>query len=142
MSVYQSSLLSDDNVNADDDDDDDDDGDDDDDDDDDDDSDERGGTGARIRAILDVMVDPAVEMCINAGMEKKGRGVQPGWDGAVFTINCLTYLQVRPCAVHVHRFSHHFSIRACWSRSGSRRRSGGRSRPWSINAYRCSPTNT
>jgi conserved oligomeric Golgi complex subunit 6 len=106
MSVYQSSLLSEDDVNADDDDDDgdDDDGEDDDDDDDDDNTDERGGAGTRIRAILDVMVDPAVEMCINAGVEKKGRGVQAGWDGPVFTINCLTYLQVRPCVMHVHCF--------------------------------------
>ncbi|KAH7889181.1 oligomeric complex COG6 [Phlebopus sp. FC_14] len=41
--------------------------------------------------ILDVMVDPAITMCI-AAAEKKAR-VRPRWDRAVFVLNCLCYLQ-------------------------------------------------
>lgn len=48
---------------------------------------------AGFRRILDVMVDPAVEMCTAAGEEKKR--VRRAWDRDVFVLNCLTYLQVR-----------------------------------------------
>lgn len=44
------------------------------------------------RAILDRMVDPAIEMCVVTSEEKhKSR---PSWDREVFVINTMTYLQV------------------------------------------------
>jgi conserved oligomeric Golgi complex subunit 6 len=45
-----------------------------------------------FRRILDVMVDPAVEICGAAAEEKKR--LRYGWDKEVFVLNCLTYLQV------------------------------------------------
>ena len=45
------------------------------------------------RAILDNMVDPAIEMCVLRAEEK--HRVRPGWDKEVFVINVVTYLQVR-----------------------------------------------
>lgn len=44
-------------------------------------------------AILDRMVDPAVEMCVLAADEK--HRLRPSWDKEVFIINVLSYLQVR-----------------------------------------------
>ncbi|KAF7799585.1 hypothetical protein EIP86_010822 [Pleurotus ostreatoroseus] len=43
------------------------------------------------RAILDRMVDPAIEMCVLAADEK--HRVRPSWDREVFVINAMTYLQ-------------------------------------------------
>ncbi|PSR77610.1 hypothetical protein PHLCEN_2v7800 [Hermanssonia centrifuga] len=43
------------------------------------------------RAILDQMVDPAVEMCVLASEEK--HRLRPSWDREIFIINVLTYLQ-------------------------------------------------
>ncbi|KAK0502969.1 oligomeric complex COG6 [Armillaria luteobubalina] len=42
--------------------------------------------------VLDIMVDPAIEMCTNAA-EAKARAV-PRWDMSVFVLNCLSYLLV------------------------------------------------
>jgi hypothetical protein len=47
---------------------------------------------AGFKRILDVMVDPAVEMC-SAASEEKQR-MRARWDKHVFVLNCLTYLQV------------------------------------------------
>jgi hypothetical protein len=48
---------------------------------------------AGFKRILDVMVDPAVEMCSAASEDKqKLRG---RWDKHVFVLNCLAYLQVK-----------------------------------------------
>ncbi|KDQ56782.1 hypothetical protein JAAARDRAFT_70472 [Jaapia argillacea MUCL 33604] len=44
-----------------------------------------------VDRILDVMIDPAIEMCV-AASEAKSR-FRRGWDGKVFALNCLTYLQ-------------------------------------------------
>ncbi len=44
------------------------------------------------RAILDRMVDPAIELCVLAAEEK--HRVRPSWDREVFVINAMTYLQV------------------------------------------------
>ncbi|KIM86455.1 hypothetical protein PILCRDRAFT_327206 [Piloderma croceum F 1598] len=46
---------------------------------------------AGFKRILDVMVDPAVEMCSAASEEKQRMRVR--WDKHVFVLNCLTYLQ-------------------------------------------------
>lgn len=67
MSVYQSSLLGEEG------------------------DDER--AAADFQRVSDVMVDPALEMCLAASEEKMR--VRPKWDGSVFVLNCLTYLQVR-----------------------------------------------
>ncbi|KAJ4481001.1 oligomeric complex COG6 [Lentinula aciculospora] len=40
--------------------------------------------------IGDVMVQPAVDMCLNAAEEKKQ--LRPEWDKDVFVLNCLSYL--------------------------------------------------
>jgi hypothetical protein len=47
---------------------------------------------AGFKRILDVMVDPAFEMCSAASEEKQRLRAQ--WDKHVFVLNCLTYLQV------------------------------------------------
>lgn len=47
---------------------------------------------AGFEKILDIMVDPAVEMCASTSEEKKR--VRPRWDQAVYILNCLSYLQV------------------------------------------------
>lgn len=47
---------------------------------------------AGFKRILDVMVDPTVDMC-SAASEEKQRW-RPRWDKHVFILNCLTYLQV------------------------------------------------
>jgi len=47
---------------------------------------------AGFSQVLDIMIDPVVEMCI-AASEKK-RLLQPRWDQAVFMLNCLSYLLV------------------------------------------------
>jgi hypothetical protein len=47
---------------------------------------------AGFEKILDIMVDPAVEMCIRTSEEKKR--MRPRWDQAVYVLNCLCYLQV------------------------------------------------
>ncbi|EGN95884.1 hypothetical protein SERLA73DRAFT_162575 [Serpula lacrymans var. lacrymans S7.3] len=44
-----------------------------------------------IQRILDVMLDPAVSMCLGAAAEKKR--VRPRWDDGVFGLNCLDYIQ-------------------------------------------------
>ena len=49
---------------------------------------------AGVKRILDVMVDPAVEMC-SAASEEKQR-LRPRWDQHVFVLNCLTHLQASP----------------------------------------------
>jgi len=46
---------------------------------------------AGFKRILDVMVDPAVEMCAAASEEKQR--LRPQWDKHIFVLNCLTYLQ-------------------------------------------------
>jgi hypothetical protein len=43
--------------------------------------------------VLDVMIDPALQMC-DAVAEETGRRTRGGWDREVFGLNCLTYLQV------------------------------------------------
>ena len=48
---------------------------------------------AGFAKILDIMVDPAIDMCASTSEEKKR--VRPKWDQPVFVLNCLTYLQVR-----------------------------------------------
>lgn len=47
---------------------------------------------AGFKRILDVMVQPAIEMCSAASEEKQRLRVR--WDKHVFVLNCLTYLQV------------------------------------------------
>ena len=42
--------------------------------------------------VLDVMVDPVIKLCVESS-EEKAR-VRPRWDGEVFVLNCLCYLQV------------------------------------------------
>lgn len=49
------------------------------------------GATARFRQILEVMVDPAVAVCV-AAAEKARPHHQ--WDSAVFILNCLCYLKV------------------------------------------------
>ncbi|KAJ7630510.1 oligomeric Golgi complex subunit 6 [Roridomyces roridus] len=46
---------------------------------------------AGFQRILDVTVDPAVEMCTNNSEEKKR--LRPRWDREVYVLNCLSYLQ-------------------------------------------------
>jgi hypothetical protein len=58
---------------------------------DDDDTEER---ESRFEHVLDVMVDPAMDMCFHAGEEKQR--LRPSWDKDIFVLNCLTYLQVVP----------------------------------------------
>jgi hypothetical protein len=48
--------------------------------------------GQTFNRILDVMLDPAMEMCA-AAAEEKAR-YRPQWDRAVFVLNCWCYLQV------------------------------------------------
>ncbi|KAI0045369.1 oligomeric complex COG6 [Auriscalpium vulgare] len=52
------------------------------------------GEDAMTARVLDVMVDPAVEMCVTAAEEKEERERRRGrvWDRKVFVLNCLTYL--------------------------------------------------
>ncbi len=66
MQVYQSSLLGD---------------------------EEEDEISAGFNQILDIMVDPVVQMCITNSEEKVK--LRPRWDGQVFILNCLCYLQVR-----------------------------------------------
>lgn len=40
--------------------------------------------------VLDIMVDPALEMCVKMGEEKQR--VRPRWDDQVFMLNCLSYV--------------------------------------------------
>ena len=47
---------------------------------------------AGFKRILDVMVQPAIEMCSAASEEKQRLRVR--WDKHVFVLNCLTYMQV------------------------------------------------
>ena len=69
---------------------------------------------AGVKRILDVMVNPAVEMC-SAASEEKQR-LRPRWDKHVFVLNCLTHLQASPkknsplpdCIDHQVRSSEHF----------------------------------
>lgn len=42
--------------------------------------------------ILDIMVDSAVNMCTVGASDKMA--IRPVWDGRVFVLNCLTYIQV------------------------------------------------
>ncbi|KAG7088505.1 hypothetical protein E1B28_012492 [Marasmius oreades] len=63
MSVYQSSLLGDEDTEE---------------------------QVAGFKKALDIMVDPAIEMCINAAEQKKV--IKPRWDIQVFVLNCLSYL--------------------------------------------------
>jgi hypothetical protein len=48
---------------------------------------------AGFERILDIMVDPAVDMCRTVGEEKKR--LKPAWDMEVFILNCLSHLLVR-----------------------------------------------
>lgn len=50
------------------------------------------GPGSGFLKIGDVMVRPAVDMCLNAAEAKKT--LRPGWDMDVFILNCLSYLLV------------------------------------------------
>ncbi|KAJ8080656.1 Golgi transport complex subunit 6 [Marasmius tenuissimus] len=45
---------------------------------------------AGFKEVLDTMVDPAIETCVNAAERKKQ--VKPRWDMQVFLLNCLSYL--------------------------------------------------
>jgi hypothetical protein len=45
-----------------------------------------------FRRVLDIMVDPAVEMCVTAADRKDNKVAR--WDKPIFVLNCLTYLQV------------------------------------------------
>ena len=47
---------------------------------------------AGFEKILDIMVDPAIDMCTRENEEKKR--LRPRWDEPVFVINCLSYLEV------------------------------------------------
>lgn len=49
---------------------------------------------AGFERILDVMLDPVVDMCTSTSEEK--HAVRPRWDMHVFLLNCLSYLLVRP----------------------------------------------
>ena len=49
--------------------------------------------------VLDVMVDPAVQMC-EALAEDKNKKAK--WDREVFELNCLTYLQVDILTAFAH----------------------------------------
>ncbi|KII95365.1 hypothetical protein PLICRDRAFT_34211 [Plicaturopsis crispa FD-325 SS-3] len=46
---------------------------------------------AGFKRILDVLVDPTVDMIIASSEEK--RRLRPAWDKAVFVLNCLSYLE-------------------------------------------------
>ncbi|KAJ7225913.1 oligomeric complex COG6 [Mycena pura] len=46
---------------------------------------------AGFQRILDVTVDPAIEMCSSSSEEKKR--LRPRWDREVYVLNCLSYLQ-------------------------------------------------
>ncbi|KAJ7770875.1 oligomeric Golgi complex subunit 6 [Mycena maculata] len=46
---------------------------------------------AGFQRILDVTMDPAIEMCTNNSEEKKR--LRPRWDREVYVLNCLSYLQ-------------------------------------------------
>ncbi|KAJ8590471.1 oligomeric complex COG6 [Rhizopogon salebrosus TDB-379] len=48
-------------------------------------------TGQNFSRILDVMLDPAMDMCAAAADEKTR--YRPHWDRAVFVLNCWCYLQ-------------------------------------------------
>jgi conserved oligomeric Golgi complex subunit 6 len=47
---------------------------------------------ADFEKILDIVVDPAIELCTAEHAEK--RRLRPTWDYPVFVLNSLTYLQV------------------------------------------------
>jgi conserved oligomeric Golgi complex subunit 6 len=47
---------------------------------------------AGFEKVLDTMIDPAIQMCINSAEQKKA--VKPRWDMQVFVLNCLSYLLV------------------------------------------------
>lgn len=47
---------------------------------------------AGFQKVLDVMIDPVVDMCASASERKKH--LRPKWDQAVFMLNCLSYLLV------------------------------------------------
>ncbi|RDB22992.1 Conserved oligomeric Golgi complex subunit 6 [Hypsizygus marmoreus] len=46
---------------------------------------------AGFQKILDIMIDPAIEMCCSGSEEK--RWLRPRWDQPVYVLNCLSYLQ-------------------------------------------------
>ncbi|KAF8176766.1 oligomeric complex COG6-domain-containing protein [Pholiota molesta] len=46
---------------------------------------------AGFNQVLDIMIDPVVQMCITNSEEKMK--ARPRWDGQVFILNCLCYLQ-------------------------------------------------
>jgi len=48
---------------------------------------------AGFEKILDIMVNPAIDMCMRENEEKKR--LRLGWDEPVFVINCLSYFEVR-----------------------------------------------
>jgi hypothetical protein len=65
MSVYQSSLLGDENEDE---------------------------ISAGFDQVLDIMVNPVVSVCLaNAEIKQKNK---PKWDGAIFVLNYLCYLTV------------------------------------------------
>ncbi|KAF9014960.1 oligomeric Golgi complex subunit 6 [Cyathus striatus] len=45
---------------------------------------------AGFHKVLDIMVDPVVEMCDTAALQKKRQ--RPAWDEKIWVINCLSYL--------------------------------------------------
>lgn len=48
---------------------------------------------AGFQKILDIMIDPAIDMCTSENEEK--RRLRPRWDQPVYVLNCLSYLEVR-----------------------------------------------
>jgi conserved oligomeric Golgi complex subunit 6 len=58
-----------------------------------------GSTTISFEKILDIVIDPVVLACISKSEEKMR--LRPKWDGKIYTINCLTYLLVRPLAALV-----------------------------------------
>ncbi|EPQ57850.1 oligomeric complex COG6 [Gloeophyllum trabeum ATCC 11539] len=44
-----------------------------------------------VERILEIMINPALEVCLTAAEDKKRS--RPTWDKSVFVLNCLTYLQ-------------------------------------------------
>lgn len=97
MNVYQSSLLGDEDENQ-----------------------QISGFGR----VVDIMVDPAVEICLNVAEEKSK--LRPRWDMSVFVLNCLGYLLVSH--LRLICFGLQLLYRACWNLFPSLHRSKTRYR--------------
>jgi hypothetical protein len=81
---------------------------------------------AAFEHILHVMVEPALQMCDAAAEEKKR--VRGRWDREVFSLNCLTYLQVRIWRCHESCRFVNDGVREYLSLSSSQKRRMTRSR--------------